>query len=303
MAAPAIGVFLPTMSERGEALPDVSRAARHVEDLGFESAWAVDQLVAGTGVPFVESTVALSVAAAATSRVRLAYGVLILPLRPVVWVAKQVASLQHVSGNRVLLGIGVGGDRHDLSWEATGVPRRERGRRTDAALAVLPGLIAGHTTDIGGATVRLAPGVAVPPIIVGGMAPAALARAAARGDGWFAMPGPAAQIAAASEQVATIAAQYGRSAPAITGNVPVVLEGDPKRPDRDRLIRRLSDPDGMFGMPPEAIDDIVVTGGPTALADQIGALHAIGAERVVVSVVAGDWHRQAELIAEAIAPL
>jgi hypothetical protein len=59
----------------------------------------------------------------------------------------------------------------------------------------------------------------------------------------------------------------------------------------------------MFGMPPEAIDDIVVTGGPTALADQIGALHAIGAERVVVSVVAGDWHRQAELIAEAIAPL
>src|SRR5215475_8668545 len=116
-------------------------------------------------------TVALSVAAAATSRIRLAYGVLILPLRPVVWVAKQVASLRHVSGSRVLLGVGIGGDRHELSWAAAGVPRRERGRRTDAALAVLPDLIAGRMTDVDGTAVQLAPGTAVPPIIVGGTAP------------------------------------------------------------------------------------------------------------------------------------
>ncbi len=94
MTTPAIGVFLPTMSERGEELPDVVAAARHAEDLGFESAWAIDQLVAGTGVPFVDSTVALSAAAAATTRIGLAYGVMIVPLRPVAWAAKQAASLQ-----------------------------------------------------------------------------------------------------------------------------------------------------------------------------------------------------------------
>src|SRR3954452_15900622 len=94
-ARPAVGVFLPTMTERGEALPDVVAAARHAEDLGFESVWAVDQLVAGTGVPLLDSTVALAAAAGATTRLRLAYGVLIVPLRPVVWVAKEVAALQH----------------------------------------------------------------------------------------------------------------------------------------------------------------------------------------------------------------
>ena len=57
MAAPAIGVFLPTMAERGGALGDVAGTARHAEELGFESAWAVDQLVSGTGVPIIDSTV------------------------------------------------------------------------------------------------------------------------------------------------------------------------------------------------------------------------------------------------------
>jgi alkanesulfonate monooxygenase SsuD/methylene tetrahydromethanopterin reductase-like flavin-dependent oxidoreductase (luciferase family) len=162
MAAPVVGVILPTMSERRTPIADIVSAARHAEELGFESAWVVDQLVAGTGVPFIDSTVALSAAAGATSTIRLGYGVMILPLRPVVWAAKQVASLQVVSGGRVLLGVGVGGDRHDLSWDAVGVPRRERGRRTDAALGVLADLIAGKAVDVDNTTIQLAPGVAVP---------------------------------------------------------------------------------------------------------------------------------------------
>src|SRR5216684_4127439 len=116
MTAPAIGVFLPTMTERDTPMADVVAAARHAENLGFESVWAVDQLVAGTGVPLLDSTVALAAAAGATSRVRLGFGVMIVPLRPVVWAAKQVASLQQVSDGRVLFGVGVGGDRHDRSW-------------------------------------------------------------------------------------------------------------------------------------------------------------------------------------------
>jgi alkanesulfonate monooxygenase SsuD/methylene tetrahydromethanopterin reductase-like flavin-dependent oxidoreductase (luciferase family) len=303
MAAPAIGVFLPTMSERDRALPDVIAAARHAEDLGFESVWAVDQLVAGTGVPFVDSTVALAAAAGATSRIRLGFGVMILPLRPAVWAAKQVASLQQVSGGRVLFGVGVGGDRHALSWNAAGVPRAERGRRTDAALAVLPDLIAGKAVDVDGATVQLAPGVAVPPILVGGVADAALARTAIHADGWFAMPLPPAQIAGFAERLAMLAAERGRPAPAVTGSAIVALAGDPARPGLDELIRRVSDPDGMFGMPAEAVADVVLTGGPAALAEHLGALHAAGAERVVVTVAAGDWLRQADLLAEAAASL
>src|SRR3954463_14247164 len=166
------------------ASPDgVVPAARHAEALGFESVWAVDQLVSGTGVPIVDSTVALAAAAGATATIRLGYGVLILPLRPVVWAAKQAASLQLVSDGRLLLGVGVGGDRHDRSWAAAGVPRQERGRRTDDALAVLGDLITGKSVELDGRAVQLSPGVPAPPILVGGVADAALARTAAYGDG------------------------------------------------------------------------------------------------------------------------
>jgi alkanesulfonate monooxygenase SsuD/methylene tetrahydromethanopterin reductase-like flavin-dependent oxidoreductase (luciferase family) len=303
MAAPAIGVFLPTMSERSDSPGDVVAAARHAEDLGFESAWVVDQLIAGTGVPFVDSTVALGAAAGVTSRIRLAFGVMILALRPVVWAAKQAASLQQVSGGRLLLGVGVGGDRHDRSWDAAGVPRRERGRRTEAALAVLPELVAGKTVPVDGRPIQLAPGVAVPPIVVGGMAEAALARAARWGDGWFTLPLPAAQIAPAAERLAEIAADLGRRVPAITGSVSVAMDGDPALPGPEALVRRLSDPDGIYGMPASAVPDILVTGGPAAVAERIDSLGALGAERVVVTLAAGSWFRQAELLAEAAALL
>jgi alkanesulfonate monooxygenase SsuD/methylene tetrahydromethanopterin reductase-like flavin-dependent oxidoreductase (luciferase family) len=299
MAAPALGVFLPTMAESGETIPDFVASARHAEDLGFESAWVVDQLIAGAGVPFIDSTVALSAAAATTSQIRLGYGVMILPLRPVAWAAKQVASLQRLSADRLLLGVGVGGDRHDRSWEAVGVPRRERGKRTDEALAVLPDLIAGRAVIMDATTVQLAPGATVPQIIVGGMAEAALARAAAHADGWFALPLPPAAIAPHAERLAELAAALGRPTPAITASVSVAIDGDPTLPDELGLVRKLTDPHGIYGMPAEAVSNILVTGGPAAVAERISALRALGADRVVATLVAGDWSRQADLLAEA----
>jgi alkanesulfonate monooxygenase SsuD/methylene tetrahydromethanopterin reductase-like flavin-dependent oxidoreductase (luciferase family) len=299
MPAPAVGVFLPTLAPRGAAPADVGAAARHAEDLGFESVWAVDQLVAGTGVPILDSGTVLAAAAGATERIRLAYGVMIVPLRPVVWAAKQVASLQHLSGDRVILGVGVGGDRHERSWAAAGVPRRERGRRTDAALAVLADLIVGKPATVAGTEVTLAPGATVPPIVVGGTADAALARTIAYGDGWFAMPVPPPLVARTAGRLAELAQAAGRPAPAVTGSAMVASDGDPALPGRDVLIRAISDPDGLFGIPAEAVPDMLVTGGPEAVAARLAGLGEIGAERVVVTLAAGDWFRQAELLAEA----
>jgi alkanesulfonate monooxygenase SsuD/methylene tetrahydromethanopterin reductase-like flavin-dependent oxidoreductase (luciferase family) len=298
--APAIGVFLPTMAERGGVLADVVAAARHAEELGFESVWAVDQLVSGTGVPIIDSTVALAAAAGATTQLRVAYGVLIVPLRPVVWAAKQAASLQQLSGGRLLFGVGVGGDRHDQSWGAAGVPRSERGRRTDAALAVLPDLMAGKSVDLNGTCVQLAPGVEVPPIIVGGMSDAALKRAATYGDGWFTMPLPPAQLESTITRLREFAHERRRPIPAVVGSVLAAIDGDPELPDRHGLTRWMTDPDGMFGMPGGAVSDIVVTGAPSAIAERLDAWAALGAERVVVTLAAGGWHRQADLLAEAV---
>src|ERR1700761_4209495 len=95
-----LGVMLPSMSRRDERPGDIPALARQADPLGFESVWVVDQLVAGTGVPVLDSLTSLAAAAAVTERVRLGVGVLIAPLRPVAWIAKQVATLPYLSGDR-----------------------------------------------------------------------------------------------------------------------------------------------------------------------------------------------------------
>jgi hypothetical protein len=95
------------------------------------------------------------------------------------------------------------------------------------------------------------------------------------------------------------AAGYGRPAPAITTNAMVALDGDPHLPGRDALMRSVTDPDGMFGIPAEQAAGAVVTGGPAAVAGHLAEIAAHGARRTVVTLVAGDWFRQAELLAEA----
>lgn len=297
-----IGLMLPTMSERDRSPGDIVAAARHAENLGFESVWVVDQLIAGTGVPLLDSITTLAAAAAVTDRVRLGLGVLVLPLRPVAWVAKQVASLQHLSGDRVILGVGAGGDRHSRSWAAAGVSPRERGRRTDEALRVLPDLIAGKPVELGHTTgdtpTRLSPAAAVPPIIVGGMSDAALRRAAAH-DGWFLLATPddlPGQLARLGEQ----AAASGRATPPATTSAVVALDGDSSLPDHATIIRSLSDPDGMFAMPAEHAEGSLVHGDPDFVGRHLNELAAHGVRRVVVTLVGADWFRQAELLARTL---
>jgi alkanesulfonate monooxygenase SsuD/methylene tetrahydromethanopterin reductase-like flavin-dependent oxidoreductase (luciferase family) len=285
MAVPPIGVFLPTLGVRDASLRDPVAAAVHAASLGFESVWAVDQLVVGNGdVGILESTLVLAGAAVATERIRLGAGVLIVPLRNVAWAAKQVATLQHLSGDRCILGVGAGGNRHERSWTAAGVPRRERGRRLDAALAVLPDLIAGNDVD----DVRLAPGATVPPIIVGGGTAAAVARAEAH-DGWFLPPMAPARVAEAGSRV---------SVP-MSANLTVALAGDETVPSRNDVLQRMTDPAGLFGIPLEIAEQLLAYGDIDDIAEQLHAYGDAGAARVVVTFAAGDWNTQAELLAHA----
>lgn len=297
--APEIGVFLPTMWRTGTTTTPIPDAARHAEALGFGSLWAVDQLIAGTGVPFVDSTVALSAAAAVTERVALGWGVMIVPLRHPAWIAREVASLQELSGGRAILGVGVGGDRHERSWAAAGVDRRRRGRLTDEALTVLPQLIAGEQVGLHGEAVQLLPGATVPPIVVGGTAPAPLRRSVEHGDGWFGVPAPLELQRDLLRQINELADLAGRPAPSITLSTMIALDDDPDAPSHDGLRAQLTDPDGLFGMPADAVAGAVVTGSVERLADHLGELGELGADRIVVTVAAGDWRRQVDLLADA----
>src|SRR5436190_22566481 len=142
------GLILPSFS-----FPDLDYAkaarlrelARRAEALGYESLWAVEHLLTARGLygtAWLSPLETLSFAAGCTEKIALATGILIPALRNPVFVAKEIASLQYLSGGRFELGIGVGWDAHE--YEVAGVPLRERGRRTDGILEGLEKLWTGE---------------------------------------------------------------------------------------------------------------------------------------------------------------
>ncbi len=143
------GVFLPTYIWHGDG-PERARGikafARTVEELGFDSLFVTDHLLAAKrfySVNWLEPLTTLAVAAGATERVRLGTSILVMPLRNPVILAKELATLQFLSDDRVILGAGVGWN--DSEYEAVGVHKSERGKRTDEMLEIMMPLLEGRT--------------------------------------------------------------------------------------------------------------------------------------------------------------
>ncbi|WP_158851718.1 LLM class flavin-dependent oxidoreductase [Saccharothrix deserti] len=281
-----VGITLPGFGS------DAVEHAQHAEGLGLESVWHGDHLIPVN--PFLDATLVLATVAAATTRIRLGFGVMVLPLRPVAWAAKQIATLQHLSGERVLLGVGSGGSAHgEAAWRAVDVPFSERGRRTDAALSVLPDLVRGKAVSVHGAEVVLAPGAVMPPVLVGGTA---LRRAARFGDHWYPAFVPLRAVASGVARLAELAEEHGRPVCGVTVGVSVAL-GDVPDSVVDHRIRSMTD----YGLTEEQAREVVVTGSVSQAREHFARLAEAGADRVVTMPFTEDRFRQAELVAQAAA--
>ena len=189
------GIHLPQAgpAASGEAM---TRSAVLAEELGYADVWVSDHLVVPTGVPYPPSAyvfepfTVMTWVAAATKRVRLGTTVLVLPMRNPLVVAKTVASIDQLSGGRVILGTAAGW--LEAEFDALGVPFAERGPRTDEALEIIRRCWTDdHITadyPVHGArfrSIRAKPQPVGPvPIWIGGHADIALRRAIAVGDGW-----------------------------------------------------------------------------------------------------------------------
>jgi alkanesulfonate monooxygenase SsuD/methylene tetrahydromethanopterin reductase-like flavin-dependent oxidoreductase (luciferase family) len=127
-----------------------------------------------------------------------------------------------------VLGVGTGNPAHgDIGWRAAGVSYQDRGRLTDQALRVLPALVTGQAAVLGGGLeVTLAPGSAMPPVLVAGNGDRALRRAAAYGDGWLSIGLSPEEVAAGLAVLGGLAAEHGRPAPRATVVGPA-LDSDP----------------------------------------------------------------------------
>jgi alkanesulfonate monooxygenase SsuD/methylene tetrahydromethanopterin reductase-like flavin-dependent oxidoreductase (luciferase family) len=278
---------------------EIATFARHVEDVGLDGVFVGDHLAAAT--PQLDSTIVLGVAAAATERVAIGFGVMVLALRGPAWAAKQVATLQTLSASRVILGVGVGGEMHGTSaWRAVGVSSSERGRHTDAALRVLPNLVTGAPATLhSGAQLQLAPGSCMPPLWIGGMSAAAQRRAAAVGDAWFPSMLLAAQLPGARSRLRDLADQTGRPEPAISLGAAAIL-GPPRPEVRDSFVRALIN---GYGVPAEQAQGVPITGSITQAADRLAEYVDAGVSHLVIGLVAQDWQTQCDLLAGARATL
>ena len=170
--------------------------ARIAEELGFDALFVSDHLcippddIEGSGGRYLDVLATLAYLAGATERIRLGVSVLVLPYRPAVLTAKQVATIQELSGERMILGVGVGWMTRE--FEALGVDKRMRGRISNETLRVLRHLFSTETKAYSGALVNFPPFVfeprpACPPIWIGGNGDPAIARVLEFGDGWHPM--------------------------------------------------------------------------------------------------------------------
>lgn len=229
---------------------DTARLAQRVEQLGYESWWAADHVVIpvqtepGRPVnpqePLIEPLVDLTYVAASTTNLLLGSGVLILPQRNPLVLAKQAASLDVLSGGRLLLGIGAGWQEPEM--RAVGIEPAGRGKRTDEYLDAMTSLWTDDAPEFHGTHVDFAGVVAHPRpvqpggprIVVGGTSPAALRRAVQRGHGWFGT-GSAADMQEGIEQLAAVAREVDR--PQRLGRLEITfMFGDPSEvtPDTAR---------------------------------------------------------------------
>jgi probable F420-dependent oxidoreductase len=152
------GAFLPTFCDPagGRGGAEIASFAARAEELGFDSLWATDHLLHGSifyRASWLDPLLSLAFAASVTTRVRLGTSILVMPTRHPLLLAKDIATLQALSGERFILGAGTGWDRRE--FEALGQHKAERGARTQEAIELVGRLLGGEPVTFEGAFTRL----------------------------------------------------------------------------------------------------------------------------------------------------
>ena len=268
------GIHLPQYGRvaSGEA---VTRAARHAEALGFADVWVSDHVVhpAEQSYPspfLLDPFATLSWAAAVTERVRLGTSVLVVPQHNPVWLANHLATVDQMSGGRLVVGAGVGWSERE--YEALGQGFHDRGRRMDEILDLLRSAWRDDPVTLDGAhyplrEIRFLPKPAHEiPIWVGGGVEAAFRRGVEKGDGFHVV---------------------GLKPPEL---VPIVARLRRDRPEPEFTIS------ARTGWDPQGMD-------PGLIREERDAFEAAGVQHMVAAPWQKDldaWLRSMDLLAEIV---
>ena len=276
---------------RRRALSDRAAAA------GVGHLFVADHVSFHTGFG-MDGLIQAATAAALAPELSIHLGVYLLALRHPVLVARQLSTLCEAAPGRIALGVGVGGeDRHEI--EICGVDPRTRGRRTDACLQALRGLLSGEPTSADNeffrfeeAWIRPAPDPPLP-ITIGGRSEAAVRRAARHGDGWLGVWCSPQRFAAVRQQIESEGAARG-VAWRHGLQVWVGSDADPARA-RERLARRM---EGIYRVPFERFEKYSPVGPPCRIADFLRPYAEAGCRDFNVMAVAESSEAALDAVGE-----
>jgi probable F420-dependent oxidoreductase len=280
---PATGPWLPSIAE-------MSDLVGLVESSGYDSLWCGDHISFPAAI--LDPLLQLAQAAVVSRRLMLGTSVYLLPLRHPVPVAKQVATLDHLSEGRFIFGVGVGGE-FAKEYEVCGVPHNERGPRLTEAIGILRKLWTGQPVSHEGryyGSFREVPmqppprQPGGPPIWCGGRSDGALSRAGRLADGWIAYAITPEMFKTGLGKIAAAAAEAGRGEAAFgTGHLLFARLDDTYEKALDAATATLSQRYAMDFR--RAAERYAALGSPSQVADRIRAFHAAGARHITLDLV------------------
>ena len=307
-----VGVLLSTRlaALKGADPDDFVVQAERAEAAGFDSVWLGDSLLAR---PRPEPLVLLAAIAARTSRIGLGTAVLLPGLRHPVTAAHAIATLDALSGGRLVLGVGAGfpypASARELS--AVGVPFAERVPRLVEAIAIWRALFAGKgpTSHAGRfwkfEDVELTPQparVGGPPLWLGGNAPGAQRRVARLADGWIPTSASPKVFAEGLARIRDEAERAGRDPEAIAPALLATLCVDPDREKAQRELRGFMEP--YYGAPLEVLQQILGcrAGSAAECIDWLAGYAEAGVRHFVLRFASSDQRAQQERVAMDVLP-
>jgi probable F420-dependent oxidoreductase len=245
-----VGIYGPL------AQPDTVLAlARQAEDVGFESVWFADHVAfpvtfrseypysakgdfpTDLDQPLLEPIAAMGVVIGATKRVKVGTAVLVMPYRNPLLLARMLVTLDNFSGGRVILGAGVGWLEEEFEVLSS-FDFKRRGKATDEYLEIFKAIAGGGKVGYQGETYNFAPVYSVPgsvqrphpPVLVGGIADAALRRVAKYGDGWLGVAASTEKVKERLDKLRQFTTEAGRRFEDLTLTYKIFLNiGEPKR--------------------------------------------------------------------------
>ncbi|WP_369389977.1 LLM class F420-dependent oxidoreductase [Streptomyces sp. CG1] len=278
----AYGIQLPVQAqsalfaeswEAGAGPADLVALARAVDGAGFDYLAACDHVAVPRRLAPAMSTVwydpvaTLAHLAAVTERVRLLSHVAVVGLRHPLLTAKQYATLDHLSGGRLILGVGAGHVREE--FEVLGADFERRGAVLDETIDALRAALGpeefpehhGKSYDFGGLGQRPRPVQPEVPLWVGGSSPAAVRRAALKGDGWLPQGDPRERLPAQITRLRRLREEAGTAGPFTVGAITEPL---------------------YVGRAGWEVGRRTLTGAPEEIAESLRAYRAMGVDQIQV---------------------